>query len=138
MHEAFEPLHEARAASPRAFGMMLVVVFALIALWPLLAANAPRWWALAPALLAAVLAWRAPQMFAAPNRAWMKLGELLARVVAPVALVLLFYGMFVPLGWLMRATGRNPLRLERDPAATTYWIERDPPGPSGDSFTHPF
>jgi hypothetical protein len=53
-------------------------------------------------------------------------------------LALLFYGMFVPLGWLMRATGRNPLRLQREPEAATYWIERDPPGPSGDSLTHPF
>ena len=138
MHEAFEPLHENRAASPRAFGLMLVVVFALIALWPLFSGNAPRWWAFAPALLAAVLAWRAPQVIAVPNRLWMKLGELLARIVAPVALALLFYGMFVPLGWLMRATGRNPLLLERDVAADTYWIERDPPGPSGDSLTHPF
>lgn len=44
MHEAFEPLHEVRTASPRAFGWMLVVVFALIALialWPLFAGNVP-------------------------------------------------------------------------------------------------
>ena len=138
MHEAFEPLHETRAASPRAFGLMLVVVFALIAIWPLFAKEQPRWWALMVALLAALLAWRAPRVFAVPNRLWMKLGELLARIVAPVALALLFYGMFVPLGWLMRATGRNPLLLKRDVAADTYWIERDPPGPSGDSLTHPF
>jgi hypothetical protein len=51
---------------------------------------------------------------------------------------LLYYGMFVPMGWLMRATGRDPLRLARDPAAASYWIERDPPGPAGDSLTHPF
>ena len=138
MHEAFEPLHETRSASPRAFGWMLVVVFVLIALWPLFAGDNLRWWALALAALAAVLAWLAPQVFALPNRAWMKLGELLARIVAPVALAILFFGMFVPLGWLMRATGRKPLQLKRDPAATSYWIERDPPGPSGDSLTHPF
>ena len=138
LHEAFESHHEARPASPRAFGLLLAAVCVLIALWPLFGAKAPRWWALAPALLAAALAWRAPQIFAGPNRVWMKLGELLARVVSPIALAMLFYGMFVPLGWLMRATGRNPLRLQREPAAATYWIEREPPGPSGDSLTHPF
>jgi Saxitoxin biosynthesis operon protein SxtJ len=138
MHEAFEPHHEARAASPRAFGLMVVAVFVLIALWPLFGNAAPRWWAFAPALVAAALAWWTPQVFALPNRGWMKLGELLARVVAPVALALLYYGMFVPMGWLMRATGRDPLRLARDPAAASYWIERDPPGPAGDSLTHPF
>jgi hypothetical protein len=117
---------------------MLAAVFVLVALWPLLSAHAPRWWALAPASLAALLAWRMPRVFAGPNRAWMKLGELLARIVAPIALALLYYGMFVPMGWLMRATGRDPLRLQRDPVAASYWIEREPPGPSGDSLSHPF
>jgi hypothetical protein len=138
MHESFEPKHEVRAASPRAFGLMVASVLVLVALWPFLAKGAPRWWALAASLAAALLAWRAPQVFALPNRAWMKLGELLARIVAPVALALLYFGMFVPMGWLMRATGRDPLRVKRDATATTYWIERDPPGPPGDSLTHPF
>jgi Saxitoxin biosynthesis operon protein SxtJ len=138
MHESFEPHHKVRAASPRAFGLMLVALCVVIAFWPLVAKHSPRWWVLAPGALAAVLAWWVPQVFALPNRAWMKLGELLARVVAPVALALLYFGMFVPMGWLMRAFGRDPLRLARDPAAVSYWIERDPPGPPGDSLTHPF
>ena len=138
MHESFEAHHATRAASPRAFGLMLVAIFTLVALWPLVSAQPMRWWALVLALPVALLAWLAPQAFAVPNRAWMKLGELLARVVAPVALALLYFGMFVPMGWIMRATGRDPLRLRRDPAAASYWIEREPPGPSGASMTHPF
>jgi hypothetical protein len=47
----------------------------------------------------------------------MKLGELLARVVSPLALAVLYFRMFVPLGWIMRLAGRRPLRLKRDPVA---------------------
>jgi hypothetical protein len=138
MHESFEPMHEVRAAPPRAFGLMVAVVLALIGLYPLLAKAPPHYWALVAAVPVALLAWRAPRIFAAPNRLWMKLGELLARVVAPIALGLLYFGMFVPTGWLMRVCGHDPLHRKRDPGAETYWIERDPPGPSGESLAHPF
>ena len=138
MHESYEPMHEVRAAPPRAFGVMVAVVLVLIGLYPLLAKAPPHYWVLGAAVPVALLAWRAPRIFAAPNRLWMKLGELLARVVAPVALGILYFGMFVPTGWLMRAFGHDPLRRKRDPGASTYWIERDPPGPSGESLTHPF
>lgn len=138
IHESFEPHHEVRAASPRAFGLMLAAVSLLVAMWPLLSAQSPRWWALVPALLTALLGWRTPEIFAGPNRVWMKVGELLARIVAPIALALLYFAMFVPMGWWMRVTGRNRLRLQREPGAASYWIEREPPGPSGDSLTHSY
>ena len=98
-------MHEARAAPPRAFGLMLVAVCVLVAFWPLFgtARRAGGCWR--PRCSLAWLAWRAPQIFAIPNRAWMKLGELLARVIAPIALALLFYGLFVPMGWLLRSVG---------------------------------
>jgi peptidoglycan biosynthesis protein MviN/MurJ (putative lipid II flippase) len=138
MHESFEPQHEVRTATPRAFGLMLVALCLLVALWPLVSRQSPRGWALGLALAVALAAWRAPQIYAVPNRAWMKLGELLARIVAPLALALLFFGLFVPMGWLLRAVGHDPLRLRRDMAETSFWIERDPPGPSGNSLTHQF
>ncbi|MET0917973.1 MAG: SxtJ family membrane protein [Burkholderiales bacterium] len=138
LHESFEPQHEVRVASPRAFGVMLAVVLLVIALWPLVHAQPLRAWALAIALPAAVLAWLAPRIYAGPNRAWMKLGELLARVVSPLALAVLYFGMFVPLGWIMRLAGRRPLRLKRDPVAATYWIERAPRSAEHENMKHPF
>jgi Saxitoxin biosynthesis operon protein SxtJ len=41
-------------------------------------------------------------------------------VVSTIALALLFYLVFTPLGWAMRLAGRDPLRL-RARAARTEW-----------------
>ena len=41
-------------------------------------------------------------------------------VVSTVALALLFYGLFTPLGWAMRLGGRDPLRL-RTRADRSEW-----------------
>jgi hypothetical protein len=128
-----------RAAPPRAFGLLLAAVLVVIALWPLIDAQPPRAWALALAVIASVLSWLAPRVYAWPNRAWMKLGELLGRVISSVALAVLYFGMIVPLGWIMRLAGQRPLRLRREPGAATYWIERAaPPGADRDNMKHPF
>ena len=51
---------------------------------------------------------------------------------------LLFYVTVTPIGLIMRATGKDPLRLKFDPSARSYWIERTPPGPDPRSMKHQF
>ena len=53
-------------------------------------------------------------------------GELIAFATA-IAMALLFYGLVTPVALLLRAFGRDPLRLRFDPGADSYWIRR-PPG----------
>ena len=125
-------------ASDRAFGFAFAVVFTAIALFPLLGGGPPRWWSagVAAALLAAALLkaeWLAPA-----NRAWRRVALLLHRVVATVILAFLFYAVVTPTGLLMRAFGKDPLRLRYDPSAKSYWILRSPPGPTPESMKNQF
>jgi hypothetical protein len=85
-----------------------------------------------------VLGLVAPGSLSALNRAWMKLGLILFKVVNPVVLALIYGVAMVPIGLLMRLTGGDPLRLKFDPAAETYWIVRDPPGPAPETMTNQF
>ena len=80
----------------------------------------------------------APDSLSPLHRAWDKLGLILFRVVNPVVLALIYAIVIVPVGFLMRATGRDPLRLKRDAQADSYWIVRDPPGPAPDTMTNQF
>jgi hypothetical protein len=56
-------------------------------------------------------------------------------LLGPAAMAVLFVCVFAPLGLLLRLLGRDLLRLKRDPAAATYWIARDPPGPAPGSMS---
>ena len=69
---------------------------------------------------------------------WQRLGLLLHKVTNPILLGLIFFGAVVPTGLVMRALGKRPLRLTFDPAAKSYWILREPPGPSPDSMKKQF
>jgi hypothetical protein len=131
-----DPARERRAR--RSFGLLFTVVFLLVGLWPLLRMAPPRWWAVALSVLCLVLALAWPAGLAPFNAAWMRLGAILHRIVSPLVLGMLFYLTVVPTGLVMRALGKDPLRLRFDRAAPSYWIERQPPGPAPDSLRNQF
>jgi len=138
VHEDLYREENIEGSSDRAFGIVFAVFFALIAAWPLLHGAELRLWSLAVAMAFALVAWLRPTLLARANRWWMKFGLLLGKVVSPIALGILFFAVLVPIGFLMRATGKDPLRLKREAAAESYWILRAPPGPPPDSMKNQF
>lgn len=126
-------------SSDRAFGRIMAAFFAIVAgfqLWyhrPLVAGIL-----VAIALVFALLAQVRPTALHRLNLLWFKLGLLLHKVVNPIVMAVIFYGAVVPTGLLMRLFGKRPLALTRDPAAASYWIARDPPGPAPDSMKRQF
>ena len=137
-HEDLSRNQHVEGSSDRAFGLVFTGVFFVIAVWPLFHGEALRWWASGLAAVFALAALVKPALLAGLNRLWIKLGVLLGKVVSPIALGILFYGVFTPLGVLIRLTGKDPLRLKFDPDTDSYWIPRKPPGPPPDSMTNQF
>jgi hypothetical protein len=69
-----------------------------------------------------------PRLLGPLNRLWLKFGLLLYKVMNPLVLGLLFFVTITPIGLVMRAFGKDFLRLRMDRSAKSYWIERAPPG----------
>ncbi len=137
-HEDLTREEHVEGSSDRSFGLVFAAVFVVVALWPLWSGGGLRWWAVGVAAAIAVVAVVMPRVLAAPNRLWLKFGLLLGRIVSPIALGILFYAVFMPTGALMRLFGKDPLKLKRDAAAATYWVDREPPGPPPTSMTNQF
>ena len=57
------------------------------------------------------------------NKIWMSLGLLIGMIVSPIVLGLIFFGIFTPISIIMRAFGRDELRL-RFVQKVTYWVPR--------------
>ena len=130
---------EALRGADRGFGLVMAALLAVIALWPPLFSGGPfRLWALILAVSLLALALTVSRVLAPFNKAWLRFGLLMGRIVNPVVLGLIFYVVVTPFGLVMRLFGRDPLRLNRDPQATSYWIERHPPGPPPESMQNQF
>jgi Saxitoxin biosynthesis operon protein SxtJ len=141
LHEDFGRHEEVKGSSDRGFGLTvggILVAIAALRIW-LHDGYGTFELVLAPiGICLVVLGLVRPQSLAVLNRAWTKLGLLMFKVISPVVLALLYVITFVPIGLIMRASGRDPLRLKRDPEASTYWIKREPPGPAPETMIHQF
>jgi len=137
-HEVFSRDEEVVAGSDRTFG--IVMAGALAAVTSLNAWHAGRLWpwtgGLAVLLLAAAVI--RPAVLHPLNLLWLKFGLLLQKIVNPIVMALLFYGTVLPTGLVMRMMGRDLLRLKREPAAESYWIVRQPPGPLPETMKDQF
>lgn len=130
--------HIDKGATDRSFGLVFSAVFTLIALYPLLDGGTILLWSLIVASFFLLLALLVPDTLAPANRLWTQFGELLHRIVSPVALGIVFFLAVFPTGLLMRLFGKDPLRLKIDRGASSYWIKRSPPGPAAESLNNQF
>jgi hypothetical protein len=124
--------------SNRSFGWLFTVVFTLVGSYSLWQHGSLYPWAFGLAGLTAAVTLIKPDWLAPLNRLWMRFGELLHRIVSPVILGLIFYAVFTPVAFVMRIAGRDAMKRQFEPGSSTYWIDRDPPGPAADSFKNQF
>jgi hypothetical protein len=124
--------------SNRSFGWTFTAIFVLVGIYSAWQGGGMLGWGLALGALMALVtvareAWLTPL-----NRAWMRLGELMGRVVNPLVLGAIYFGIFTPVGLAMRLLGRDAMCRRFDPAAPSYWVRRDPPGPPDGSYRNMF
>ena len=145
MTASHEPLREharARSSSDRAFGLTVGGILAAIGgLRALFSDAGIDLWSMGFLAVGAVLVMLGltrPASLALANRGWTKLGLLLARLVNPIVLALIYVITILPIGLIMRAMGKRPLTLAADPDLDTYWITREPSAVTEDGLRNQF
>lgn len=134
MHESLEARHDPGGSTDRGFGLVMAAFFVVVALLPLRAGHPVRIWALGAAACLLALALAKPSLLHIPNMLWRRLGLLLGAVVNPIVLSLMFFLVFTPVALFLRLAGKDPLRLKKPKDARSYWIRREPPGPTPESM----
>ena len=129
---------ESPLPSNRSFGLVFTVVFLIVGLLPLFSRHTVRWWALAVSGVFLILALLQSPVLTPLNRLWMRFGLFLHKIISPVILGIIYFLVITPIGWWMLRKGKDPMRRSFDPAAQSYWIPRDPPGPPPASMSNQF
>ena len=131
--------HNIALPSNRKFGGLFTAVFAIAAVYLYLFKSATTA-ALVLAALAAsfgVVTLAAPRLLAPLNKLWFQLGLLLGKIVSPLVLGSIFFLLITPVSLISRAFGRDELLLKKR-KVSSYWIDREPPGPEPASFRNQF
>jgi Saxitoxin biosynthesis operon protein SxtJ len=137
-HEDLSRRDEVTGSSDRSFGLTFSVFWGIVAFLPFWHHQKPRLWALVLAGGMLLVSLLRPSIFHRANRHWTYLALLLSRVVNPVVLGVLFYGVMTPIAIMRRLSGNDSMKLRFDPKSSSYWLERIPPGPPPESMERQF
>ena len=111
-------------SSNRSFGILFSILFALIAFWPIINGNPLRLWLIPVSVIILVLGLLISKLLNPLNVVWVKFGELLGRIIAPIVMAIIYFIIITPIGLFMRLIRKDLLNLKFS-KANTYWIKRE-------------
>ena len=119
-------LKDGRALREFGLGLALLIVLVFWGLLPWLGDRPrPAWPLVAGGVLAlAALAW--PVAIYPVYRLLLPVARVIGVINTWVLLGAVFFGMLLPIGWVLRLLGRLQYETRQDPGAATYRIDVDP------------
>ena len=113
-----------KISSEKKFGKVFSIIFLVIGLWPLVNQGSIRIWSIGLAFLFLTAALFLPRSLRILNNSWIKFGEILGKIVAPIIMALVFFIILTPISFIVRILGKDILRLKFS-KNETYWIKRE-------------
>ena len=111
-----------KKSSEKSFGILFSIVFLLIAIWPLLSDDIIRIWSLAISIIFLTVALLKQKLLKPLNKAWIKFGEVLGGIIAPIVMALIYFFILTPISFTVRIFGKDLLKLKIS-KDKSYWIK---------------
>jgi hypothetical protein len=137
-HEDFVRQERVDIGSDRTFGYVIGSAIAFSGVLPLLHGGHFRPWLLGVGIAVLVAAVLKPSFLSPFNFVWFWIGKILGMIVAPIMMMLVFFGAVTPIGAIVRWSGKDTLGLRRRSASDTYWIERSRPSSARETLKNQF
>ena len=108
----------------RSFGLLFFVVFLVLALWPLTKSGEINLYLISIAVIFLILGLANSKILSPLNKAWIKLGEILGRIIAPIVMALVYFLILTPISLLVRLLGKDLIGMKFSNDIKSYWIKR--------------
>ena len=111
-------------SSNRSFGLLFFVVFLTIGLWPLKNGDNLNSYFLIASAIFLILGLINSKILSPINKLWIKFGEILGIVIAPIVMAIVYFIFLTPVSLIVRVFGKDLLGLKFLKEKKTYWIKR--------------
>ena len=112
-----------KKSSNRSFGLLFFVVFFLIGIWPLFKENDYRLWSLIISIIFLILGLLNSKLLKPLNNLWIKFGEILGKIIAPIIMMIVFFIVLTPLSFIVKLFIKDLLKIKFI-KKNSYWIIR--------------
>ena len=113
-----------KKSSNRSFGILFFLVFLGFGLWPLTKEMYPNVYLIIISVIFLTLGLLNSKLLSPLNEIWIKFGEILGRIIAPLIMALVYFLILTPISLLVRAFGKDLLGLKYLKQQNSYWIKR--------------
>ena len=110
--------------SNKSFGFLFFLVFLTVGLWPFMSSESIRIWSIILSVIFLTLGIINSKILNPFKKGWIKLGELLGRIIAPVVMFAIFFLIVTPIGLLMKLLGKDIINLKFNKKIKSYWMTR--------------
>ena len=111
-------------SSNKSFGLLFFVIFLIIGLWPLKNGENLNFYFITASLIFLILGLINSKLLSPLNKSWIKLGEILGIIIAPIVMALVYFVILTPVSFIVRIFGKDLLNLKLLKEKETYWIKR--------------
>tara|TARA_B100000963_G_scaffold135491_1_gene117865 strand:- start:42 stop:422 length:381 start_codon:yes stop_codon:yes gene_type:complete len=111
-------------SSNKSFGLLFFVVFLILALWPLKNGSNINLYFIITSAIFLILGLINSKLLSPLNKSWIKLGEILGMIIAPIVMALVYFIILTPVSFIVRLFGKDLLGLKILKEKETYWIKR--------------
>ena len=108
----------------RSFGLLFFAVFLILALWPLTKKGEINLYLILIAVIFLILGLSNSKILTPLNKTWIKFGELLGRIIAPIVMALVYFLILTPISLLVRLFGKDLIGMKFRNDIKSYWIKR--------------
>ena len=111
-------------SSNRSFGILFFIVFVVLSLWPLKNGDNLNFYFLIASGIFLILGIFNSKFLTPLNKIWIKFGEILGLIIAPIVMSLVYFVILTPVSLIIRLFGKDLLGLKFLKEKETYWIKR--------------
>ena len=111
-------------SSNKSFGLLFFAVFLILGLWPLKNGENLNLYFIAASVGFLILGLLNSKLLSPLNKLWIKLGEILGIIIAPIVMALVYFVVLTPISIIVRILGKDLLGLKFLKEKETYWIKR--------------
>ena len=111
-------------SSNKSFGLLFFVVFLILGLWPLKNGESINFYFIIASVVFLILGLLNSKLLTPLNKSWIKLGEILGIIIAPIVMALVYFAILTPVSIIVRVFGKDLLGLKFLKEKDTYWIKR--------------
>jgi hypothetical protein len=113
-----------KKSSNRSFGILFFLVFLGFGLWPLTKEMSPNIYLIIISVIFLILGLLNSKLLSPLNNLWIKFGEILGKIIAPIVMAVVYFLILTPISLLVRLFGKDLIEMKFNNNVKSYWIKR--------------